>query len=524
MKKIFHPFLLPLFPVLAYFNYNFDELFLENLFLPVASVIFFVFAAWLALDLFIKNQQKSAVVASLSAFGLLSLARFVNNPALNFSDSILPQGLISNRLAVASIFLLLPAAIFLFGKLKKNFRNLTFYLNIFSVALLIFPFLAIAYKQTMRLSHNISIPRVVKFTMVNKLKTSTLPDIYYIILDRYAGGRTLKDYYGFDNSGFENFLIGRGFYVATESSANYSATHSSLSSSLNLRYHDDLLEKISHDAYDKTPYYKLIENSETVALLKMAGYKFFNFGSMWDTTRYNKQADFNYVYNVKTRRAVESSLKELAEKEKNPLASFLNETLKDTLPGELSKGKNYWRISIDQMLELSKFITMPGPKFVFVHSLLTHPPYVYDRNGYPLPQPLEGAGFQKEYIEQMIFANRMIENLIDAILQRSAKPPVIILQADEGPFPQRLWSSGGDFNWREATADEMKEKMGILNAYYLPNAKKDLLYPSISPVNSFRVIFNLYFGENLPLLPDKNWVAVSRGRPYDLIEITDLIK
>jgi hypothetical protein len=63
---------------------------------------------------------------------------------------------------------------------------------------------------------------------------------------------------------------------------------------------------------------------------------------------------------------------------------------------------------------------------------------------------------------------------------------VIILQGDHGSPRAKGW------------------EMTILNAYYLPDAQgRSRLYPSISPVNSFRVIFNAYFGADLPLLPDK---------------------
>ena len=45
----------------------------------------------------------------------------------------------------------------------------------------------------------------------------------------------------------------------------------------------------------------------------------------------------------------------------------------------------------------------------------------------------------------------------------------------------------------------------ILNAYYLPGDGAESLYPTITPVNSFRVILDKYFGENFPLLPDVSY-------------------
>ena len=42
----------------------------------------------------------------------------------------------------------------------------------------------------------------------------------------------------------------------------------------------------------------------------------------------------------------------------------------------------------------------------------------------------------------------------------------------------------------------------VLNAVYLPNNGEALLYDSISPANTFRVIFNHYFDTNFDLLED----------------------
>jgi hypothetical protein len=57
-----------------------------------------------------------------------------------------------------------------------------------------------------------------------------------------------------------------------------------------------------------------------------------------------------------------------------------------------------------------------------------------------------------------------------------------------------------------------------LNAYYLPGEKKDLLYDGISPVNSFRVIFNEYFNENYELLPDISYFS-SGSNLWDFIKV-----
>ncbi len=44
--------------------------------------------------------------------------------------------------------------------------------------------------------------------------------------------------------------------------------------------------------------------------------------------------------------------------------------------------------------------------------------------------------------------------------------------------------------------------MSILNAYYLPDGGEQLLYDSISPVNTFRLILRHYFNEDIELIDD----------------------
>ena len=56
--------------------------------------------------------------------------------------------------------------------------------------------------------------------------------------------------------------------------------------------------------------------------------------------------------------------------------------------------------------------------------------------------------------------------------------------------------------------------MDILNAYYLPGADPPPCMPQISPVNTFRVIFNQYFGGHYPLLEDVSYLS-GYDSPYN---------
>ena len=94
--------------------------------------------------------------------------------------------------------------------------------------------------------------------------------------------------------------------------------------------------------------------------------------------------------------------------------------------------------------------------------------------------------------------------------------PVIVLMADEGPFPDRYAADQANFNWLEATPLEIQQKFGLLNALYLPGDKDPADYGftnRTSPVNEFRIVFNAIFDANLPILPDLTYLSPDQGPP-----------
>jgi phosphoglycerol transferase MdoB-like AlkP superfamily enzyme len=148
----------------------------------------------------------------------------------------------------------------------------------------------------------------------------------------------------------------------------------------------------------------------------------------------------------------------------------------------------------DRMDDIAR---LPEPTFAHVHVISPHPPFVFGPNGehtYPpdfwnenreYPSDLYAKGYQN----QLTFLNQKMLEAIDTLINESDTPPIIILQGDHGPWLQpknkRLW---------------------ILNAYYLPG-HNDELYPTISPVNTFRVIFDAYFGGKYDMLPDISYFS-----------------
>jgi hypothetical protein len=67
-------------------------------------------------------------------------------------------------------------------------------------------------------------------------------------------------------------------------------------------------------------------------------------------------------------------------------------------------------------------------------------------------------------------------------------------------------------------------KTSIINAYYFPNGDYSQLREDITPVNSFRALFNTYFGTSFPLLRDRIFVSPDEKRLYEFHDVTEAVR
>jgi hypothetical protein len=112
-------------------------------------------------------------------------------------------------------------------------------------------------------------------------------------------------------------------------------------------------------------------------------------------------------------------------------------------------------------------------------------------------------------LDQVKFLERRIRQVIDKIMSTSGGRAIVILQADHG-------SRSGTWD----LTSEVREHMSILSAYYFPDRNYALLRPSMTPVNSFRVVFQQFLGIDIDLLPDRNFYSAPPN-PYRFIEVTE---
>jgi hypothetical protein len=130
--------------------------------------------------------------------------------------------------------------------------------------------------------------------------------------------------------------------------------------------------------------------------------------------------------------------------------------------------------------------TLDSPKFVFAHIMCPHEPFVFGPYGEKIKKEDRGNWKKKEiYLGQYIFTCKKVISLIDSLLKQSDSPPIIILQSDHGIRTREKRGAFFDDEWR-----------WIFNALYLPMGGKKILGETLSPVNTFRLVFNYYFCTN----------------------------
>jgi hypothetical protein len=365
---------------------------------------------------------------------------------------------------------------------------------------------------------------------VGNLKSNgELPDIYYIILDGYGRSDVLDELYDYDNSDFLEFLQDHGFYVAELSNSNYNQTALSLASSLNGIYINTLSEILGIESNNRWVLREMIENNIVSKLLKESGYQLITFDSGYMLTDINV-ADYYWSPEDKgiTRARLNGFETLLLESTIGRILIDFSSVLPDSIQTLMigSEYQNHRQKILYTLNKLDDVPMMEGDYFVFAHILAPHPPFVFGSDGeeltpkrsFTLADGSHFGGNRKEYINgyrnQVTFINNQIKQVITRILEKSDSPPIIIIQGDHGP--------GAYLTWPSVEKSNLHERFGILNAYYVPEEARDMLYPSISPVNSFLMVLNLLFEGEIQLLNDESYYSTVK-KPYEFVPVTNKI-
>jgi hypothetical protein len=513
-RGLFAPFLLAIQPVLHLFLINDTEIYFSEVIRSILTALLLGVVVFGLVYLLLRDRLRASAVTSLFIFLF-----FLFGDLSDWTMDTFGLGPIrADLLVLALVAACMLFWIWLVQKRIKKIRSVNLYFNLLSILLLANYGIPVGSHV---LANGISPHQEPPVPVAVVESAKPRPDIYYIILDGYGREDILQALYDFDNSDFLEALKARGFYIAEESSSNYMQTVLSLSSSLNMDY----IQSLNADGTFETreALFEIYHNSKVRDILAQNGYELVSFrnsarASIPNAEIYYDDTGFAYPVTPFESILVDRSLARVL------LHIPVFSKILIGMPYDIHRSQ-----ILSTFSRLQQIPALDGDYFIYAHVVAPHPPFVFDKNGNVLSHTepfrladgnyyLKGIGNSREgyvrgYREQMQYVNKLVLETVDAILAKSKTPPIIIIQGDHGP--------GSRLNFGSLKKTLPVERFGILNAYYFPDQDYTRLYPSISPVNSFRVLLDQFFGENYALIPDQHYYS-PWNYPFDFVEVKDL--
>jgi hypothetical protein len=515
MKKppVIHPYLFALYPALALLAHNITFVPVKDSLLPLLVVCSATALLFIIIAAILRDRIKAGILTSFTVVMCFSYGHlyYLAGRYLFFFSSL------AHKVVFLTCIVIFAIASYFCIRTGLSLLAFTRFLNRVAVILVMIPLINIIFYTV---ETEITL-RKLRFVTKNKLSsgitTITSPSIYYIILDGYAREDVLRQLYHYENSGFIRFLREKGFYVADASKSNYCQTFLSLASSLNAEYLDSFVKSVGEDNSNHYLVRTLIQHNAVFDFVRKHGYKVYVFPSGYFGSEFSGQD----IYYPKMRN-VTLFHNELINLTPAPfLFSLLNPE------NRINPYQRHRERILGTLISIQALSKTQGHLFVFAHIMFAHPPFVFTKDGNAIDSqaPFSIADgnkmeinitpeeYRQQYVQQLMFLTKKLEQTIELILAFSFQPPVIILQADHGP--------GSMLHCEDAQATNIEERFSILNAYYLPQGDDTGLYATITPVNTFRVIFNHSFGARYELLEDKSYFS-TWSKPYKLIPISSL--
>lgn len=444
-----------LYPILTGILFLFNEIRNNAVFYTLrenVSLILIVLAFTLLVDFLsrklIKNKTKAALIATLFVFINLfyqDIFQFISSQKvlINFINSTTsnhPEVIIIPVILIIWIFFT-----FFVIRITRFFAGLNLYLNIVIIA-----FILLEITQWLI----IPVPQIKladdePFPVNTDLLPEQKPDIYYIILDSYTSSESLKKYWNYDNSRFEDSLKQLGFFIAHKSESDFTSTSYCLASYLNSS--SLLLDSTKH--YNERNLLLLIRNNRLFDWLSLNKYRCYNI-SPFDA--FGNKKYYNYL-------SIHFLGRTIWYINSNKLYHYL-------IPSSrISQTNLKIFIKLDHLTKARH----DNPLFSYVHVMMPHSPYSFNEFGKPF-NVSDSLKNKQKYLGQLIFTNSLTLESIGNILKFSRRKPIIVIQGDHG--------------YRglvDATLIERSlEAHTIFYAIYTPNGT--IVPETINPKNTFK--------------------------------------
>ena len=489
--------LLPVFFIYSGYNELFGFLSFRYVITNLAVILACVFG-FLFISVKLFRDIKKAAIFTFT----ISLCCLVFGYLHDGLKQLLPQSFFAKFIVVIpATFALFLIILIILKKRKKGFTDAYVFLNLL-FTILLFSEIPNSIK---RYQIDKSVNNLIDFRFnayngynpAEPIPDSVKPDIYFLVFDAMASSKSIDQLIGKKNYQLDSFLTQKNFYVAAHARANYNWTIHSLSSTFNMDYLPPWIAPVMNDPKAYFWGSESILNNSLFSILKKEGY----------TTHSYQPISFNnkdwpgdsYFQNMKK---YHFSFK--------------------TLPGRIYRDVfwNYNRINVDfikkkqfeiiderneqkkqhfdtTMALLKATCGVQQLKFVYGHFMIPHEQYTFDSAG-SVKTPANTVVHNRTedadgYFGQVLFARKVIKELVDYIQLNNKKNTIIIVAGDHGFKSTEAMKSGYIFN--------------NMMALYFPDKDYSMLYDSVSLVNIFRIVLNKHFAAGLPLHRDSSIIV-----------------
>jgi hypothetical protein len=313
------------------------------------------------------------------------------------------------------------------------------------------------------------------------------PDIYYLIFDSYTSSKALKASWNFSNDSINSFLQQHNFKVTHNAHSAYDFTSLSLNSTFNLNYLPLPAQALQHNLINFNYGRSILGNSLVMKWFDSQGYAI-DYLSLLSASHKN-----NAFYPLAPDEPLHWLRRQTIERVWlepslwNKLLSMLGLAKKGEVSPALQAIDDYNKKLLDTVAHLP---AIGAPRFLYAHFMLPHNPFIYKRDG--SRRTAQDAVIMDEvkakafYLDQLIYTNTYIQQLVNALLKDGKRNKVIIIQGDHG--------------YREYLPSDPADRFAIFNAVYFGDGDYSYISDSMLSVNTFRIVLNKYFNQHLKLI------------------------
>jgi hypothetical protein len=474
------PFLFAIFPILSLALENIEFIKFSAVLRSLFYSIFVALILYIFLTLILKDYRKSGILAGLLVLILLTYG----NIYLFLEERIGEPFDHRYLLGILAVLYILVGSFMIFG--VKNAKDLNMAIFFGGLAMVLYLLISIGnYEYKVYRSGVLSegSSDLITSSLADE-NTTSLPNIYLILLDGHTRSDVLRDNYGYDNSEFGNQLEELGFWVAKCSHSNYPATQLSLAALFEMDYPHHVYQDYDNLVFpplNNTAVFQILSNYN-YSTVTFNNFVFEHF-NIKDDIRFTKEDNLFGSINEFEKELVDTSiLRVLVDMEGVFPDSWVR-------PFEDNFYLTHYRDTLYALETLPKLPEMGERLFVFAHLLVTHDPFVFMPDGsFSTSKDFTAA----DYINSVEFIDTALPGIVEEIIRKSEQPPIIIVMGDHGPTVK---------------GTPIEDRMKNLFAIYLQGAEPEAeaFYNEISPVNVFRLIFNYMFNTNFELLDEKSY-------------------